>query len=87
MREFFSHETENEIMFGTCCLIKNSIKNYIEKLVAKTKPRKVLVCMIYYLDENNVPSWANTALGALGYNSDPERLQLLIRKVFEKVTR
>ena len=43
--------------------------------------------MIYYPDENNVPSWANTALGALGYNSDPAKIQLLIRKFFEEGTR
>jgi hypothetical protein len=43
--------------------------------------------MIYYPDENNVPSWANAALGALGYNRNPARLQLLIRKVFEEATR
>ena len=72
---------------GTSRRNKTSVKHYIEKLVVKTKPRKVLVCMIYYLDENNVPSWANTALGALGYNSDPEKLQLIIRKSFEEITR
>jgi hypothetical protein len=43
--------------------------------------------MIYYPDENNVPSWANAALGALGYNRNPARLQLLIRKIFEEATR
>jgi len=40
--------------------------------------------MIYYPDENNTPSWANPALSALGYNSNPEKLQMLIRKVFEE---
>ena len=43
--------------------------------------------MIYYPDEaNNVPSWANGALGALGYNSNPAKVQLLIRKMFEEAT-
>lgn len=62
-------------------------QKYIEALTSKTRPRKILVCMIYYPDEINVPSWANAALGALGYNRNPARLQLLIRKIFEEATR
>ena len=61
-------------MFGTRC------QNYIQALTAKTKPAKILVCMIYYPDENTSPSWAGPALGALGYNQNPAKLQTLIRK-------
>ena len=49
---------------------------------SKTKPKWVLVCMIYYLDETPTPSWSRTALKALGYDDDPERLQYLIRKMY-----
>mmetsp|Transcript_8194 Transcript_8194/g.17148 ORF Transcript_8194/g.17148 Transcript_8194/m.17148 type:complete len:121 (-) Transcript_8194:437-799(-) len=42
--------------------------------------------MIYYPDENNVPSWANAALGTLGYDRNPGKIQLLIRKFFEEAT-
>lgn len=63
------------------------VQKYIEALTSKTRPKKILVCMIYYPDENNVPSWANAALGTLGYNRNPAKLQLLIRKVFEEATR
>ena len=62
-------------------------QKYIEALTSKTKPKKILVCMIYYPDENNVPSWANAALGALGYNTNPAKIQLLIRKFFEEATK
>jgi hypothetical protein len=62
------------------------VEKYIEKLTSKTRPKKILVCMIYYLDENPTPSWAGAALGALGYNSNPHRIQLLIRKIFEAAT-
>eukprot|EP00804_Cyclotella_cryptica_P015462 CCRYP_008051-RA/>CCRYP_008051-RA protein AED:0.11 eAED:0.11 QI:843/1/1/1/1/0.8/5/188/146 len=62
------------------------IQKYIEALTSKTKPAKILVCMIYYPDENNVPSWANASLGALGYNTNPGKIQLLIRKFFEEAT-
>lgn len=61
-------------------------QHYINELTAKTKPKKILVCMIYYPDESNTPSWANGALGALGYNNSPVKVQLLIRKFFEEAT-
>jgi hypothetical protein len=67
--------------------LHSRIQKYIEALTSKTRPKKILVCMIYYPDENNVPSWANAALGTLGYNRNPAKLQLLIRKVFEEATR
>lgn len=67
-------------LFGT------RTQKYIEALTAKTKPKKILVCMIYYPDENNVPSWANVALSGLKYNSNPAKIQLLIRKFFEEAT-
>jgi len=41
---------------------------------------------MYYPDENNTPSWANTALGSLGYNTNPAKIQLLLRKFFEEAT-
>lgn len=63
-------------LFGT------RIEKYIEKITAKTIPKKILVCMIYYLDENKSPSWANVALGALGYNKKPGKVQAMIRKIF-----
>jgi hypothetical protein len=43
---------------------------YIEALTSKTRPKKILVCTIYYPGVDNVPSWANNALGALGYNQN-----------------
>ncbi len=42
--------------------------------------------MIYYLDEQAGGSWADTALKLLGYNSDPDKLQLLIRQAYEMAT-
>lgn len=43
--------------------------------------------MIYYPDENaSTPSWAGPALGVLGYNRDPSKLQLMIRRAFVEAT-
>ncbi len=63
------------------------VQKYIERLTSKTKPKKILVCMIYYPDEDvDSPSWASASLGVMGYNKDPKRLQGLIQKAFEEAT-
>mmetsp|Transcript_117899 Transcript_117899/g.263563 ORF Transcript_117899/g.263563 Transcript_117899/m.263563 type:complete len:327 (+) Transcript_117899:90-1070(+) len=64
-------------MFG------NRVQNYIEQLVSVTKPRKVIVSMIYFPDEVASGSWADGALSALCYDCYPYRLQAAIRKVYE----
>lgn len=65
-------------LFGT------RLQKYIESLTAKTKPAKILVCMVYYPDETNDPGWAGPALGALGYDRNPAKLQALMRKVYQQ---
>jgi hypothetical protein len=55
-------------------------------LTSKTKPAKILICMIYYPDETNTGGWASRALNFLGYDKDPEKIQLLIRKAFHEAT-
>lgn len=67
-------------LFGT------RTRHYIQRLTAKTKPKKILVCMIYYPDERATPSWAGPALAALGYNKNPRKLQAMIRKAFVEAT-
>lgn len=68
-------------------LFKTRIQSYVANLVSKTKPKKVLVCMIYFPDEVSGGSWADSSLSALGYNSNPAKLQALIRLMFEKATK
>jgi hypothetical protein len=58
------------------------IQSYIERITAKTKPKVIIVCMIYYPDEEKSASWADPALSALGYDSNPRKLQVLIDKIF-----
>lgn len=55
-------------------------------LTAKTKPAKILICMIYYPDERSTGGWASKALNFLGYEKNPEKIQLLIRKAFHEAT-
>ncbi|KAK0363941.1 hypothetical protein LTR02_005607 [Friedmanniomyces endolithicus] len=64
-------------------------KAYITRLIAKQKPRVVIVCTIYYPLEAGVgaqPSWADTQLKALGYGWFPGQLQAAIRKIYEQAT-
>lgn len=71
-------------------MFKTQTETYIAKLVAKHKPRAVIACMIYYPLEAQpglAPSWADTALGALGYNKRPEKLQAGIKQMYEQATR
>ena len=44
--------------------------------------------MLYHLDENSeAPSWANSMLKYLRYNSHPEIMQSLIEQIFETATK
>lgn len=66
-------------LFGT------RLEKYIHQLTAKTKPSRILVCMIYYPEESPSPAWAGPALRALGYDQRPDKLQLFIRKMFLQI--
>lgn len=63
-------------------LYETRLLSYIKRLVSRTKPKRVLVCMIYYPDEKMTGSWADPVLGGIGYNKDPGVLQTLIRSVY-----
>ena len=63
-------------------LFKTGIEDYINKLIANTLPKKIMVCGIYFPDENNVSSWANTTLFLTGYNCNPDKLQYAIKAIY-----
>ena len=65
---------------------KTRIEAYVKNLTAIHRPKKILVCMIYYPDENADGSWADATLAALGYDVNPRKLQLVIRRIFELAT-
>ena len=68
-------------------LFGNRVRAYAANLVAKKKPRVVVVCMIYYLDVNGRGSWADATLQLLGYNYAPGVLQRGIRQVYRNGTK
>mmetsp|Transcript_102036 Transcript_102036/g.304462 ORF Transcript_102036/g.304462 Transcript_102036/m.304462 type:complete len:351 (+) Transcript_102036:26-1078(+) len=67
-------------------LFGNAVQNYVLRLLGPTRPKKVVVCMIYFLQEGG-SSWADAALRALDYDRNPARLQEAIRAVFRLATR
>lgn len=71
-------------------MFKVQVEAYISKIVAKQKPRAVIVCMIYYPLEAGVSkqkSWAGPQLGMLGYNRSPGQLQMAIRQMYRLATK
>lgn len=88
-QSFITSETSKKLGTGHFInLFGEKTQEYIEKLLVKTKPKLVIVCMLYFLDENaNAESWAGMTLKALRYNSKPKILQSLIRQVYEEGTK
>ncbi|CAE8589397.1 unnamed protein product [Polarella glacialis] len=67
-------------------LFGHKVQNYVCKLVGERKPKKVIVCMIYYLDQVGRDSWADCALRGMGYDCCPWRLQAAISTIFTLAT-
>lgn len=67
-------------------LFGNIIKNYILRIIGCSRPMKVLVCMIYFPDECATGGWADGSLSLLRYDDEPEKLQTLIKTVFQLAT-
>lgn len=65
-------------------LFGHAAQKFVERVCAKTSPRLLVMCMLYYLDEAPGGSWADHTLSMLGYNANPEKLQLIMRIVFER---
>lgn len=67
-------------------LLKDRVKEYIKKLVGNKKPKKIIIAMIYYPDENYQNSWASTILSQFKYSEHPQRLQNFIQFLFHHAT-
>jgi len=68
-------------------LFRDQTKAFVQRLIAQRKPQLVIVCMLYYLDKHPGGSWADGTLQKLGYDTDPDKLQLVMRQVYEHATR
>lgn len=67
-------------------LFKNRVENYVRRLCAARKPKRVLLCTIYYPEERASGSWADAALSLMRYDVDPGKLQCAIRQIFRHAT-
>ena len=67
-------------------IFKHFTEKYIKSLTMKNKPSKVLVCGMYFPDENQTNSWANTSLQLLNYNKNPVKIQNIIGALFKFAT-
>lgn len=67
-------------------LMSVRIQSIVTRMISKNKPKLVMVCMIYFLDETPGKSWAEQVLGVLGYNSNPDKIQEMIRQMFRLAT-
>jgi len=66
-------------------LFKTKMEVYLHKLCEKKTPKKILLCMIYYPDEEKeISSWANGALRMLKYNENPQIVQTAINIIFKE---
>ncbi|KAL1593220.1 hypothetical protein SLS60_010828 [Paraconiothyrium brasiliense] len=70
---YFAH------LFGT------QTEEYINRICLKSKPRAIILCMIYFPLEAKYGQrgWGDIALRCLGYSRDPEKLQAAISTMFE----
>lgn len=68
-------------------MFKTRIEAILRNITSRCKPRAIAVCMIYFLDEKPGNGWADGALAALKYNSNPAKLQALIRQMFVLATK
>jgi hypothetical protein len=67
-------------------LFHDQIEAMITRLVdTPTPPKQVVVCMIYFLDQTPGNSWADDVLARLGYDQDPQKLQYIIEKLYERI--
>ena len=54
---------------------------YVRQLIAERRPRRVVVCTLYYLDPTPGGSWADFTLRTLGYDSNPAKLKACIETI------
>jgi lysophospholipase L1-like esterase len=66
----------------------DKVQDYVDRMTSNTRPRAVIICMIYYPLESGLgqSSWADTQLKALGYNTWPGQLQTAISTLYGTAT-
>ena len=68
-------------------LFRDDVEAYVARLCAHALPSLVVVLFPYFPHEARTGSWADAALGVMGYDCAPRRLQAVMRAVFARATR
>ena len=69
-------------------IFKTKVERFVQALVERNKPERVLICMIYFPDENAaIGSWANETLRRCLYDIDSEKLQMVIKHLYATATK
>jgi len=66
-------------------LFKDGVEHFLTKLTSKQKPRRIVLCHIYFLDEK-CGGWADSTLRMLQYDKNPALLQNVVRAVYNVCT-
>ena len=80
------NDNDNDIIEILISLFEK-IKIYIDALVKKQKPKKVIICMYYFFDLKNSLTWANNILNNLEYDTNPDRVKKLLISLYHTVIR
>jgi hypothetical protein len=68
-------------------MFRDQVQEYIQNLTASHRPRKILVCMIYFpCTTVDSVSWSQRLLSITGYDRNPAHLQAIIREIFLAAT-
>ena len=71
-------------------LLHGGVQSWLQRMLDvpdSRKPARILVCMIYYPDETPSGSWADRLLSVLGYDTNPAKVQLILRTMFERINK
>jgi lysophospholipase L1-like esterase len=67
-------------------MFRDETQRFVEQLTSRTRPKRVIVCMIYHPDETPTDSWASTLLKYVQYDSAPSKLQAVIEALYDRGT-
>jgi len=72
-------------------IFKDKTQAYIELLTSKTRPKRVVISMVYYLDENaDFQGWASNTFSIVGASAasrlDLNKLRLIVKSVYKLAT-
>ena len=66
-------------------MFRDCVQMYINQLIGNVRPKKIIVCLIYYPNLEK-EGWATGTLDKLDYYNNPQFLQTVIRQIYINAT-